>query len=265
VTASTTPAGSAERGSGNVRTAVRVVAVIDLLAQQGPLKLGQIAEQLELPKSSAHGLVQTLARAGYLEHRNDRSYGLGLRLWQVAQSYDGIERVRRLVKPVMDDLVDATRETVQLAQLDGADALYLEISLSPEPVRLASAIGERLPAHATGIGKALLASLDPEDARARLERAELAPMTPSTITDVDELMQELARIRQRGYGLDNEEALPGLRCIAMPVQDGSGATIALSVSIPSPRHSREVAASVRRNLAEAVAEASRRLGESSEP
>src|SRR5689334_16385971 len=91
---STPSRGEAKVSAGNVRTAARVVAMIDLLAADGPLKLAEIADRLELPRSSAHGLVQTLAQAGYLEHRSDRSYGLGLRLWQVAQSYDGIERVR---------------------------------------------------------------------------------------------------------------------------------------------------------------------------
>lgn len=246
---------------GTVRTAARVVAVLDLLAEQGPLTLTEVARRLELPKSSAHGLVHTLASGGYLEHRDDGAYGLGLRLWQVAQSYDGIERMRRLIKPVMDELVERTGETVQLAQLDGTDVLYLEISLSPHPMKLASAVGERLPAHAAGLGKALLAALDPDDARERLGATELVALTPNTITDLDALMRELTAIRRRGYSLDNEEALLGLRCVATGIRDGSGSTAGgLSVSIPTPRYSKAVAADVRSALEEAATEASRRLG-----
>ncbi|ADB52377.1 IclR family transcriptional regulator [Conexibacter woesei] len=252
---------SAGSGGGTVRTAARVVAVLDLLAKHGPLRLSDVARQLELPKSSAHGLLHTLSLSGYLEHRDDGTYGLGLRLWQVAQSYDGIERLRRLLKPVMAQLVERTGETVQLAQLDGTDVLYLEIALSPHPMKLASAVGERLPAHAAGLGKALLAALDPDDARARLSDVELVALTPHTITDVNLLMRELETIRRRGCSFDNEEALLGLRCVAMGVRDTTGGVpAALSVSIPTPRYSRAVATDVRSALDDAVADASRRLG-----
>lgn len=246
---------------GTVRTAARALAIVDLIAAQGPLKLTDVAAALRLPRSSAHGLLHTLATAGYLERRDDQTYGLGLRLWQLAQSFDEIERLRRLVKPVMDELVASTEETVQLARLDGIDALYLEISLSPHPMKLASAIGERVTAHASAIGKVLLAELDPEEARARLSGAELPQFTPNTICELEPLLAELDRTRSRGYGLDNEEALLGLRCIAMPIRDRRGETVAaLSVSIPTPRFSRAIAARVRERLAEAAADAGRRIG-----
>jgi len=247
-----------------VRTATRTLAIIDLVAEHGPLMLVEIATRLELPKSSAHGLVRTLTQCGYLEQHRDRSFGLGVHLWKVAQGYDGTGRLRRLIKPIMDELVARTEETVQLGRLEATDVLYLEISLSPHPMKLASAVGEHFPAHATAVGKALLAALDPETARARLGRAGLPGLTSKTITDLDDLMRELALTRQRGYALDNEESLIGLRCLAVPIRDPAAEVVAaLSVSIPTPRYNREVATRARRYLEEAAAEATQRLGQAS--
>lgn len=248
------------RAPAYVKSAARVLAVLDLLAERGPLRLSEIVEALGLPPSSAHGLLHTMVLSGYVERDADQAYGLGLRLWQIAQTFDGIERLRRVMKPFMDELVERTGETVQLAQLDGIESLYLEISLSPHPMKLASTVGGFLAAHASAIGKALLAGLDPEEARARLERSSPQQLTPNTITDVDALMRELAAARRRGYALDVEEALIGLRCIAMPLHVSGEVVAALSVSIPTPRYDKAVAAKARAELADIVAEAERRLG-----
>ena len=152
----------------------------------------------------------------------------------------------------MNALCERTKETVQLARLEGADAVYLEINESPHPMKLSSTVGARLPAHASGLGKTLLAQLDPADARARLTHRELARLTPNTITDVERLMDELTRIRQLGYGTDNEEFAVGCRCTAMPIRAATGEVVgALSVLDPDaalePRRRDPHAAAARRD------------------
>jgi IclR family KDG regulon transcriptional repressor len=128
-------------------------------------------------------------------------------------------------------------------------------------MKLTSRAGARLPAHTSAIGKALLASLDPDEARRRLEEANLAKLTDHTITEVPELMDELERVRSRGYSVDDEEFAIGLRCIAMPIRDIEGVVVgAISVSMPTPRYNRSAAANARKALAETVAEAAGRLG-----
>jgi IclR family KDG regulon transcriptional repressor len=128
-------------------------------------------------------------------------------------------------------------------------------------MKLVSAVGERLMAHATGLGKALLASLTDERVRAMLRGVDLPAFTPSTITDHDALLTALAVIRDRGYATDDEEYVIGCRCVAMPVRDASGEVVAaMSVSIPTPRHTPAIAERARVTLAAAVEELQHRLG-----
>ena len=238
-----------------VKSADRVMTILDLLGQRHAMTFSEIAAELELPKSSAHSLLATMTERGYLELDSERrTYRIGLRVWQLARTRSDIEELRVLLEPVMDRLGAETTETIQLARLEGAEVVYLAIIEAAHPMKLMSTVGARLPAHGSGVGKVLLAALDPDDARARLERAlPLAALTEHTITDPDQLMSELERIRRRGYATDQEEFAIGLRCVAMPVVDGDGRTIAaLSVSIPTPRWSREVAAQAREALAAAT-------------
>src|SRR5207247_10005443 len=114
------------------------------------------------PKASGHALLRTIESRGYLTLDADaKTYRLGTRIWELAQAHHGIEDLRTVMKPLMDELVERTGETVQLARLEGAEAVYLELSESPHPMKLTSRAGARLPAHASAIGKSLLASLDP--------------------------------------------------------------------------------------------------------
>lgn len=242
---------------GAVKSADRVLTILDLLAERDALTFSEIVSALELPKSSVHNLLQTMIDRDYVAYdAGAKTYGLGIRVWQIGRARRDVEHLRTMLKPLMDELRTRTEETVQLARLEGADAVYLEISESPHPMKLSSTPGVRLPAHASGIGKVLLAALDPEDARARLESAPLEAFTANTLTDVEAVMTELERVRQRGYGTDDEEFAVGCRCTAMPVLDGGGHVVgAVSVSIPTPRWSREVSAAARRALAEMTAAA----------
>jgi DNA-binding IclR family transcriptional regulator len=247
---------------GGVKSADRVMAVLDLVAESGSLSFGEIATRLALPKSSAHALLQTMHARGYLAFDEEsKAYRLGTRIWELANVHHGIEDLRTVIKPLMDALVERTGETVQLAILEGIEAVYLEQSQSPHPMKLTSRAGVRLPAHTSAIGKALLASLEPADAERRLDGAALVRLTDNTIGDVPRLLEELERVRRQGYSLDNEEFAIGLRCVAMPVLDAQGKTIAaMSVSMPTPRYNRTVMANARKALAETVAQATERLG-----
>jgi len=243
-----------------VKSADRVLAILDLLADGGPQTFAEICDGLELPRSSAHGVLGTMERHGYVVRRGG-TYALGRRVWEVAQSWGGLD-LRALVRPAMQELVAVTGETVQAAQLEGAVAHYFEVCESPHPVKLSSRPGARLPAHASGVGKALLAALDPAEARRRLSVVELPALTARTLTDVEDLLAEFARIRKRGYSIDDEEFALGLRCVAMPVRSTMGEVVAaISVAMPEPRYSRAIAASNRAALAETVATIERSLAD----
>ncbi|AHH96886.1 IclR family transcriptional regulator [Kutzneria albida] len=245
---------------GVVKSADRVLAVFDLLADRGPLSFTDISAALALPKSSTHNLLNTMCARGYLE-RGQKEFRLGIRIWQLAQHCTEVEHLRHALRPVMEKLCAATTETVQLAILDGTNAVYLDIVESPHPVKLTSNVGARLSAHASAVGKVLLAGLDPAEARRRLTGVPLERLTEHTITTVDGLLTELALTRERGYGVDGEEFTIGLRCLAMPVRDWTGRTVVgLSVSMPTPRYSAQIAEAALDELRAAVAEAATRLG-----
>jgi DNA-binding IclR family transcriptional regulator len=244
-----------------VKSADRVMAVLDLVAERGALPFSEISEALALPKSSAHSLLRTMEARGYLSIDEERRYRLGSRIWELAQAFHEVDDLRTLMKPLMDEVVERTGETVQLASLDGISAVYLALSESPHPVKLTSRAGVRLPAYTSAIGKSLLASLDPEEAARRLEGAELTRLTDHTIVSMPALLTELERTRERGYGVDDEEFAIGLRCIAVPIRDLDGEVVAaISVSMPTPRYSRAAAANARRALADATAKATAVVG-----
>ena len=244
-----------------VKSADRVMAVLDLVAERGAMPFSEIAEALALPKSSAHSLLRTMQARGYVAIDDQRRYRLGSRIWELAQAFHQVDDLRTLMKPLMDEVVERTGETVQLAILDGVSAVYLALSESPHPVKLTSRAGARLPAYTSAIGKTLLASLDRDEAARRLDGAELTRLTDHTIVSVPALLEELERTRERGYGLDNEEFAIGLRCIAVPIRDLDGKVIAaISVSMPTPRYSRAAAANARKALADAAQKATAVIG-----
>ncbi len=251
-----------ETSARAVKSADRVLAIFEYLAREGQASFGAIVRDLGLPLSSAHQLLQTILWRGFIElDENTRLFKLGFRLWEVAQSYAMTDDLVSLAQPLMDELTSITTETVQLARLEGVDNVYLAISESPHPMKLVSSVGKRLPAHATGLGKVLLAGLNEEELDRRLGGVTLARFTERTITDRNVLVSELKRVRSRGFGYDNEEYVIGCRCVAAPVRDASGDVVAaLSVSVPTPRFNQEVAQHIRTALKDTVRRLERRMG-----
>lgn len=240
----------------SVKSAERALTLVEYVAENGAVTFQQILEDLGLPRSSAFGLVNTLVAARWITHdTNDRRYRLGLRSWEVGQRYSGHRDLPQLARPIMDRLCERLGETIQMAQLDGIENVYIAISESRRPMRLASSVGMRLHAHATGIGKALLGMLDPDDARRRLEAVTLPRLTARTTTDVDELMSIIAESRARGFALDDEEYVSGCRCVAVPLMfTDAGAPVAMSVTMPTSQTARDWPAPLIAPLQEAAAE-----------
>ncbi|ADB48614.1 IclR family transcriptional regulator [Conexibacter woesei] len=255
--------GTAEEAAfTTVKSADRVLVVLELLAGREPMRLMDIADELEMPRSSTSNLLRTMARRRFVEYdEGDKRYRIGSRMRELARASEREGDLVSLAQPLMDRLVEQTGETVQLAQLEAMEVVYLAISESPHPMKLVSEVGKRLFAHGTGVGKTLLAQLDLADAEQRLRSVELPRFTPATIIDVDDLLDGLREIGERGYGTDDEEYVLGCRCIAMPVHGPRGDTIAaMSVSIPTPRYDDEVGERALEALRSATAELSRQLG-----
>lgn len=228
---------NAKPADGTVKSADRALAIVEFVADRGSVRFHDILTGLSLARSSAHGLLRTLVSSGWLQHDPEtRIYSLGLRAWQVGQKYNGNRGLAEIARPHMDALAAAVGETVQLARLDGIENVYLAISESPHPFRLASSVGMRLHSHATGLGKALLSQLDQDEARRRLTSVVLPRFTERTVADPASVLDEIELARRQGFSTDEGEYLPGTRCVAVPLfNDGAGLIAALSVTAPSVR------------------------------
>lgn len=254
--------GDVEGDFTSVKSADRALIMLDLLAGREPMRLVDIAAELGLPKSSTWNLLRTMVQRRYLTwDPADKRFSIGPRIATIARLSEGPNHLVTLAQPLMDALVEETRETVQLAELDGIENVYLAISESPHPMKLVSKVGGRLYAHATGVGKTLLAHLPEQEAERRLRATELPRFTPYTIVEVPQLLDVLRSIREQGYGTDEQEYVLGCRCIAMPVRRANGTVIAaMSVSIPTPRYDDAVGERALARLRETVEALSRRLG-----
>lgn len=232
-------AGMENGGNAGVKSADRTLRLIEFVADHGEVGFNAILHALQLPRSSGHGLIQTLVSSGWIAHDpGTRMYSLGLRAWQVGQRYVGHRTLVDSAGPIMERLVDEIHETVQIARLDGLENVYIAVHEANRPMRIASTVGSRLDAHATGIGKALLSMLDRDELIARLREAQpLRSFTPTTVTTLDELVAKIDRVRTDGYALDDEEAISGVRCVAVPLtaESGAGLLSAISITMPTSR------------------------------
>jgi DNA-binding IclR family transcriptional regulator len=222
-----------------VKSADRTLDVLETLASSPEQPtLGELSRRLGIPKSSLHGVLRTLVARGWVRlDPGGTRFGLGVRALQVGAAYVDTDDAVVLLAPVMDELAARFGETVHLGRLDGADVVYLAKRESVHPLRLFSAIGRRLPAHATALGKALLARRG-DDELTRLLPAPLPRLTPHTLTDIDRLRADLAKTRATGFAVDREENSEGIVCVAVAVPGPGGVPIdAVSVSVPMSRHS----------------------------
>jgi IclR family KDG regulon transcriptional repressor len=247
-----------------VPAVTRALDILELfLDGDGTLSAPDIVRKLQLPRTTVHELVTTLAARSYIVPVPGQPgrYRLGVRPYQLGSRYaeqlDPAEgqQVARSVAETCD-------ETVHVAILEGTDVIYIAKVDSTHAVRMVSAAGRRLPAHCTSVGKMLLASLPEPELAARIpDGAELVAMTPNSITDPVALRETLSGIRARGIAVESRESNPDVSCVAAPVRDRTGQVVAaLSISVPMIRWSDERRAELEQLAAKGAAELSERLG-----
>lgn len=221
----------------NVKSADRALQVLSLLTgNPRGLTFAEIISDLDLPKSSTHGLLRTMLNRGYLAQNDDRRFLLGVRVWEAGQAWLRGLDLASVARAPLEAARDQLNETVQLAVLDGVDNVYVAKVEADHRVVLQSAVGSRLPASTTGLGKALLSGLTDEDIRERFSGYEFPAFTERSITSLDGLVRAVIAARDRGYAIDDGEYTPGVYCVAVPVRNHEGAVCAaLSVSVPEIR------------------------------
>ena len=225
------------RSRRSVQSVDRAIDLLEALASaDGEVSITALAARTKLHVSTVHRLLATLLRRGYVRQNPDTSrYYAGAKLSTLAEGRSRFNELRLAARPLLNALVEATRETANLSVLDDTAAVYIETAASPQVVRLFTVVGNRVPLHATGAGKALLASLPLPKREALLERTELRPHTAKTLVDRASLARALDETRERGYAIDDEEYDEGVRCVAVTVGPIGAPIAALSISGPANR------------------------------
>ena len=225
------------RSRRSVQSVDRALDLLEALAgADGEVSITALAARTKLHVSTVHRLLATLLRRGYVRQNPDTSrYYAGAKVATLSESRSRYNEIRLAARPLLQALVEATRETANLSVLDDTMAVYIETAASPQVVRLFTAVGNRVPLHATGAGKALLASLPQPRRDALLDRTELRPHTGKTLVDRASLARALDETRDRGYALDDEEYDDGVRCVAVPVGPIGAPIGAISISGPASR------------------------------
>lgn len=218
------------------RTLQRGLAILELLSEQPEgLELREIAQRLELPKSSAHNLVQTLLSARYIQ-QIDQRYQLTFKTFEVGSAVVKTTDVTQVLRQYMQQAFAECNETMHCGVQVERDVLYIDKIESTQSIRMTSQVGSRLPLYATAMGKAFLAQMNDEEVRALYADAALSPLTERTITDVDALIAQLQEIRSRGWASEHQENSPNVCCVSVAILDRDGrAAWALSISAPSFR------------------------------
>jgi DNA-binding IclR family transcriptional regulator len=224
--------------SGTVKSVVKVLDILECLgAGRRPMSVSEVARATSINVSTAHRLLQTLARRGYIEQRAEtRNYALGPRLLELGSAYAGNQDLLRAALPHLEALRDQVHETIHLGILSEGDVVEICNASGGQPVSVSMKTGRRDPAHCTAIGKVLLAALPAADLDRFFERGPLVRATARSITNRARLMKEIDRARSNGYALDDGELAEELCCVGAPVMGSSGRTIAgLSIAMPKMR------------------------------
>lgn len=244
---------------GVISKVFRILEAIQGAPSGLPLK--SICDLTRINKSTAHRFLKHMERDGYLMHTESGVYLIGPRLAQMATRVNHRATLQAAAQPILWELWKSTRETVNLAVLDQATVLYVDVLESPHEFRLSSRVGTRRQLHATALGKALAAFLPEEQIEGILGAITFQPLTPKTIMNLVQLRQELQKIRQRGYAVDDEETTLGARCVSAPILGaGQEALAAISVSGPTTRIAPSQVAALAQAVIQAAAAISAAMG-----
>jgi DNA-binding IclR family transcriptional regulator len=210
-----------------VPAVARAFALLDLLEKEREaMSLARLATSLALPKSSVHGLCNTLTALGYLRRLDDGGFFIGPRVMGLAHAFAAQTSPAQEFDRLWSSLRSAPQETVILSVLDGADVVYVAVRNGMRPLGMAFSVGMRLPAHRAATGRAMLAFHDEAQVKHLFPTVRLPPFMSMPAMRRSDLLHELAQTRERGYSIDDENVRQGVYCLAAPVFDASGEVVA---------------------------------------
>lgn len=246
-----------------VKSVGRALDIITLVsAKKGGLGVTEIAKQIDINKSSVYRILSTLVQYGYIEQDEETGrYKLGYKFLDISSKLLESIDLRTEARPFLLDLERDTNEVIHLVVWDQGEVVYIEKLEGNETLRMHSKVGKRAPMHCTSVGKAILAHLPINVVLDIIERKGLPIHTDKTITNKEEFLQELIKVKQKGYALDLEENEYGITCMAVPIFDHLGKVLAsVSISGPTMRMTNERLEQLKVKMIEAGRKISARLG-----
>ena len=204
-----------------VKSVSRALDIITMLSlKKGGLGVTEIANNIDINKSSVYRILSTLVQYGYVEQDEETGrYKLGYKFLEISSKLLESIDLRGEARPFLQELESETNEVIHLVVYDQGEVVYIEKLEGNETLRMHSKVGKRAPMHCTSVGKAILAQLPDNVIEGIIERKGMPVHTIHTITDKEVLMKELEQVRVRGYALDLEENEIGITCIAVPIFD----------------------------------------------
>ncbi|MDF2874792.1 MAG: kdgR 1 [Sporomusa sp.] len=231
--------GQAGEGSGrSIQSVFRSLKILEYVAgQRSPAGLTEISKGIGIHKSTAHGLIATMEKCGFMQQDpNTGKYSLGIKVFEMGQAYISNLDLRELALPYLKELSLTYQETAHLAILSAEEVVYIDKVDGSRSIGIRSQVGGRNPAHCTGVGKVLLSGLDERQIKKMYLDKTLRKYTRNTVSDLSGLLRQICQVRKQGYAIDLEEFELDLRCIAAPIKDSTGAVLAaVSISGPSNR------------------------------
>lgn len=229
---------SRKTSSKTIKSTGTAFDIIETLATQGEMTITEIAERVDVSKSTVHTHLTTLEGRGYVIKTDSNRYRAGLRFLSIGGAVrdSNYKRLYKTAKPEVDELAETTEERAQLMVEENDYGYYLYQAAGRRAVETDSHVGKQVPLHSTAVGKAYLANVSSERLDSFLDKRTLVAHTDSTINDRESLLDELETVRNRGLAFDNGERVSGVRCVAAPIEDDMGSVIgAISVSGPANR------------------------------
>lgn len=223
-----------KRAKHPVRTTEKSLKVIDELNRRNGARVTTLANELDMGKSAVHNHLSTLEEHGYVV-KDGNTYRLSLRFLDIGGQLRSEMDIYKVAEPHVEALAEESGELVHLVVEENGEGVYLCRAKGDQAVDLDTYVGCRHPMHSSAFGKAILSQLPTERVDEIIDQHGLPRVTPETITDRDALFEALERTRERGFAVDGEERLEGLRCIAAPIRFDSDVIGAISISAPTAR------------------------------
>lgn len=245
-----------------VQSLDRALRILAIVADGDGLSLSEVAERSELATSTAYRMLTTLQNHGMVEFaEQEQLWSIGVEAYRIGSAFLRSRRLVDRARSAMQVLMEKTGETANLGVAEDDCVVFVSQVETHQAIRAFFRPGTRSPFHASGIGKAILAYLNPERVEAIVDKTGLEPFTERTLADRDGLHIDLGEIRKRGWSVDDEERYPGMRCVAAPIFNEFGEPIGgVSISGPTVRVTPERLAAIGPEVREAARQITGMIG-----